>query len=201
MSSNSLIEESGKFLAQLSESVISLGTKSNILEKVPFVSFIVNAFALKENFHLWRLERNCRAFMAALQEGDTANLSEFLRDISNDAKRRWELEDTTLQILIESEKPIKAEILGRLLLAVKDKKLPPEKFETLSLMLINASVPAINALPTFYERSGGRDFMHGQNLGSFEPLLVSMGVAFRNGDKFQIDECGRDMFQLGFLKK
>src|SRR5205814_233357 len=127
-------------------------------------------------------------------------LADTIRGITDDAERRWEIEDTTLQILIEAEKPIKAEILGRLLLAVKDKKLSPAHFDTLSLMLINASVPALNALPRFYEASGGVDFIHGQNLGSFEPLLLSIGVAFRNGTKFQMDECGRDLFNLGFLK-
>jgi hypothetical protein len=198
---NSLLKSSGEFLAQLSDSVMSLTTESNILEKVPFASFIVKAFSLKEGFHLWRLERNCRAFMAALREGDTSNLSDALRKITDDPKLRWEIEDTTLQILIESEKPIKAEILGRLLLAVKDNKLSAPQFDTLSLMLINASVPALYALPRFYEASQGRDAIQGQNLGSFEPLLLSMGVAFRNGTKFQMDECGRDLFHLGLLKR
>jgi hypothetical protein len=201
MSSESLLEKSGQFLARLSDSVVSLGTENNILERVPFASFIVQAFSLKESFHLRRLERNCHAFMAALREGDTTELSETLRKIKDDPKLRWEIEDTTLQILIESEKPIKAEILGRLLLAVKDDKLSVAQFDTLSLMLINASVPALYALPRFYEASEGGDAIHGQNLGSFEPLLISMGVAFRNGSKFQMDECGRDLFRYGFLKR
>jgi len=201
MSSESLLEKSGQFLAQLSDSVASLGTESNILEKVPFASFIVEAFSLKESFHLWRLERNCRAFMAALREGDTSDLSDALRHIRDDPKARWEIEDTTLQILIEGEKPIKAEVLGRLLLAVKDNRLSVTQFDTLSLMLINASVPALYALPRFYKASKGGDAIQGQNLGSFEPLLISMGVAFRNGTKFQMDECGRDLFNFGFLKQ
>jgi hypothetical protein len=200
MNSTSLSERSGEFLASLADSVVSLGTKSEILDKVPFASYIVKAFSLKESFHLYRLERNCHAFMAALQEGDTSELSETLRQIRDDPKLRWEIEDTTLQILIEGEKPIKAEILGRLLLAVKDNKLSVTQFNTLSLMLINASVPALYALPRFYEASQGDNAIHGQNLGSFEPLLLSMGVAFRNGTKFQMDECGRDLFYFGFPK-
>jgi hypothetical protein len=103
-----------------------------------------------------------------------------------------------LQILIEGEKPIKAEILGRLLLAAANGELSLEKFDTLSLMLISASVPALDALPKFYEASHGDNAIHGHNLGSFEPLLVSIGVAFRYGTEFRMDECGRDMFRFGF---
>jgi len=201
MDSNSLSGRSGEFLAQLADSVVSLGTSSEILDKVPFASYIVKTFSLKEAFHLWRLERNCHAFMAALREGDASGLSETLRQRKDDPKLLWEIEDTTLQILIEGEKPIKAEILGRLLLAVKDNKLSVTQFDTLSLMLIKASVPALNALPRFYKASGGADAIQGQNLGSFEPLLISMGVAFRNGSKFQMDQCGRDLFRYGLLNR
>ena len=75
MDDSSLLEKSGDLLTNLSESVVSLTTDSEILEKVPFASYIVKAFSLKEEFHLWRLERNCKAFMSALREGDTSGLS------------------------------------------------------------------------------------------------------------------------------
>ncbi len=201
MDESSLIEKGGDLLAQLSESVVSLATKSDVLEKVPFASYIVKAFSLKEAFHLWRLERNCKAFMSALREGDTSDLSDYLRKTADDPEHRWELEDTTLQILIEGEKPIKAEILGRLLLAAKDGKLSTDQFETLTLILINSSVPALQALPNFFEISGGENFVQNRDLGGNEPLLVSMGVATRYGTKFEVTELGRRLFDLGFFKR
>ena len=201
MDDSSLLEKSGDLLANLSESVVSLTTDSEILEKVPFASYIVKAFSLKEEFHLWRLERNCKAFMSALREGDTSGLSDYLRKTADDPEHRWELEYTTLQILIESEKPIKAEILGRLLLAVKDGRLSTDQFETLTLILINGSVPALQALPKFFEISEGENSLHNRDLGGNEPLLISLGVAKRYGTKFEVTELGRRLFDLGFLKK
>ena len=201
MDDSSLVEKSGEFLATLSDSVVSLATESKVLDNVPFASYIVKAFSLKEAFHLWRLDRNCKAFMSALREGDTSGLSEYLRKTADDPEHRWELEDTTLQILIESEKPIKAEILGRLLLATKDEKLSPNEYETLTLILIGGSVPALQALPKFFETSGGENFLHDRSLGGIEPLLVSLGVATRYGTKFEVTELGRRLFEFGFLKR
>ena len=71
----------------------------------------------------------------------------------------------------------------------------------MTLILINGSVPALQALPKFFEISEGENSLHNRDLGGNEPLLISLGVAKRYGTKFEVTELGRRLFDLGFLKK
>ncbi len=197
MSEDHSTREASEFLAQIADDLVSATTDVKLLEKVPFVSYIAKAFALKDEFHRQRLARNCQAFMDAAREGNLTNLAGRLRERVNDPKRLWELEDTTLHLLIEAEQPMTAEILGRLLRALADGRLSFEQFDSLSLLLISASVPALRAIPTFFKNSGEKTMLHGDTR-DFEPLLLSLGVASRYGSKLEVNELGQLLNPIGF---
>ena len=186
-------------MAQLGDSVVAVFSDSELLQKVPFVSHIAKAFALKEAYHLHRLARNCRAFLESAKEGDTSNLGDRLCRAINDPNRLWEIEDTMLEILIEGEKPLKAEILGRLLRALAVKDISYEQFDVTSLLVLSGSVPALKAVPTFFEISDGKRFLHSRDLGRTEPLLTSLGIASRYGTKLEVSEVGLLLYRFGFL--
>jgi len=60
MNEMSVAREAGEFLAQLSDSAVAAFSDSELLQKVPFVSHIAKAFAVKVAYHRHRLARNCR---------------------------------------------------------------------------------------------------------------------------------------------
>jgi len=106
-----------------------------------------------------------------------------------------------LEVLIEGEKPLKAEILGRLMRFLAEGAISYDQFNITSLLLLNGSIPALKALDTFFKISGGRYFVHSGNLKGTEPLLISLGVGSRHGTKFEVSEFGRVLHQFGLFRR
>jgi len=199
MNGDAIARKAGEFIADLSDSALTVATGSDLLEKVPFVSHIAKAFEVKEAYHQYRLARNCKALLDAAKEGNLSTMGDRLRKVVDDPEKLWELEDTMLEVLIEGEKPLKAEILGRLMRFLADGAISYQQFDTMSLLVLNGSVPALKAIDRFFDTSGGECFVHGHDLQGIEPLLTSLGVAARYGTKFQVSEFGQLLHKFGFL--
>lgn len=201
MNGDVIARKAGEFIADLGDSALTVATGSELLEKVPFVSHIAKAFGFKEAYHQYRLARNCKAFLDAAKEGDLSTMGDRLRKVVDDPEKLWELEDTMLEVLIEAEKPLKAEILGRLMRFLADGAISYQQFDITSLLLLNGSVPALKAIERFFDLSGGECFVHADDLQGTEPLLISLGVASRHGTKFEVSQFGQLLHNFGFLRR
>jgi len=109
-----------------------------------------------------------------------------------------------MQLLLDSNKPVKAEITGRLFATVAARKLTVEDFDTLCLIVLSASIPALMTLKEFCDGLGGfclsSDSLSSVGMtGKYpgEPLLLSLGVAFRDRDGLKISALGQKLYVLG----
>jgi hypothetical protein len=185
------------FIAELGDVAIDIATDSVVLEKVPILSWAIKAWNIKSLFLLKRMQRNAHAFLQAVMSGDQKRIESMFKKIKNNPKYADEFTDTTLSILIESEKPLKANLVGKLIVAMSNDNITASEFETMSLLIMASSIPALNALSEFYERNNGKSFVHSPHVPQ-EPLLLSTGLCHRNGALFAISDIGQKLFKYGF---
>jgi hypothetical protein len=190
------IKEAKPLLAEIGDIAIDTITNDETLKQIPVISWIIQANVIKNAYQLKRLQRNVKAFLLAAKNADSSKLQKLLEKLSLDNKYAEEFTDTTLSILIEGEKPIKAQILGNLIISLAKEEITKDEFDTMSLIVLSASVPAINALSAFFKKNKDLSHTHNSKVEE-EPLLLSMGICSRNGTLFKISELGEKLYIFG----
>lgn len=168
-----------------------------VMESVPILKYFAKAYSVKELYQQIRLQRNCEAFLKAVQAVDNTNIQK-LADIF---EKNPDALDTLLSVLFDSAKPLKAEIMGNLVQAVTTGAISADDFDELSLLLLSASIPALRALKDFFEKTSDGSHYTVKPHVVGEPLLFSLGVCARHGNKFEISRLGYVLNKFGMRGK
>lgn len=178
------------FLAEVADMAVGAIFDSEVLDKLPMVSWAVRLWNIKDVYQQRRLKRNCLAFIRAFAQADPQAGEKLRAQLEQNPQAATELADTVADILIESEKPLKASCIARLLVALADEKISIEEFNDLSQIVQAASVPALLAAASFHQRLAGQGFENRMSVPE-EPLLLSLGVAYRYGNMFRVTALGQ----------
>ena len=192
------LKDSKDFVAELADTSIDAIVDSDALGHIPVISWFVQARNVVETYQIKKLQKNVRAFLEAASVLDETKLNSLNEQLCSDAKFAEEFTDTTIQILFESEKPIKAAILGHLIGALANRAISKDEFDSLSLIVLSGSVTALKSFEAFCAKTGYA--VTHQNRGPEEPLLLSLGVASRYGTGLTISDLGKKLYDHGFTK-
>ena len=185
-------------IAEGADLVAKLATDSEVLSQVPLISTGVKLLNIKDAFARHRFERNVIAFLKAVENADSQAIDDLSERIQSDPEFANEFTDTVLSILLEGQKPVKSELIGRLVVSLSLKCITMEEFESLSQIVQAATSPSLHALPSFFVLTGGLPYHNGMGKIAEEPLLFSLGIAYRSGSMFRISTLGEKLYVHGF---
>lgn len=164
---------------------------SDVLDDIPVISSIKALFDAKDKFSIVKIKRNYSQLVSSTQGMDQNAVKYLISTLTAGTEKADEAAETILDIISNSERPLKAEILGNLIMALSSKQIEIDDFNTLLHILRASSIPAIRALKTFLEendnKSGIQDAMGGNKQ---ESLLMSIGAIKRHGTALHLSEWG-----------
>ncbi|WP_122447733.1 hypothetical protein [Pseudomonas viridiflava] len=182
--------------AEVIDTGISAASDLEVLSEIPLVGTGLKVLQARDTFMEQRFRRNCIALLDACQKVDVQARAEAMEKLSADPKRFEDFADTLLLIATESEKPFKAALVGRLLAEMMRGQLNYESYDDLVHIVHLASIPALKSLISFFGRSQGFHFLDTGNPME-EPLLLSIGIASRDGSKLTISPQGVLLYKFG----
>lgn len=192
------IKSAKETIAEGMDLIARVATDSEVLNQVPVISVAVKTLNIKDAFARHRLERNCIAFLKAVADADGNAIDKLREMIQADPVYAEDFTDTILSVLVEGQKPIKSELIGKLVIALSRREITLQEFESLSQIIQSASPPALNALPSFFNSTNGTASKQGMGITEEEPLLFSMGIASRSGNSFRVSDLGKKLYVHGF---
>jgi len=192
------VAKSKEAVADACDALVDAVTEGELLNRIPVLGTAIKLLDVKDSFTQNRLKRNCIAFMTATAGATSADAENARAKILEDSNYELEFADTILSILLESEKPIKCELVGKLLIAFARDAITADQFETLCLIVQAASVPSLSAVPKFFAQTAGIPYSRSAVAIPQEPLLFAAGLATRAGTMFRISEIGKLLFIHGF---
>lgn len=202
---NKFLEVLGKTLtgakediASMAESVVDLATDNEALEQVPIVEYAIKALNIRDQWHKNRIKRNYFEFIKSVSELNFQEIERHAEILKLGGDIGVETAETIFEIILESEKPLKAELIGKLSKALAKNTLNLEYYNTLALLIQASSVAALRALPEFIKANGGSCCKRSNGGVPQEGLLLSLGVATRIGSIFQVDVIGQALAIHGF---
>ncbi|HCB1990534.1 TPA: hypothetical protein MYQ99_003178 [Klebsiella pneumoniae] len=165
-------------------------------EAIPVFGWAVKAWNVKNTFQAAKLYRNTKQFIESTSITDA---QKFIDRFSSEEEKS-ELCDSLIQVLIDSEKPIKAHLASRLLNSIYDGKITVSTANELLLIILNSSVPALTALELFYYTNPqGLPSNLSPDVQTHGPLLVSMGIARIHGSRVSITDLGKALYKYAFM--
>jgi hypothetical protein len=201
------VKDAKDVLVEIANRVVDAATDNEVLKKVPVVSAVIAVTGFCDAMMGFKLARNVRAFLLAADKGATPEaLDRLYEKVMGDPRFRDDVPDTLVQLLIDSHKPIKAEIVGRLFAAVAAQRLSVDDFNTLCLLVLAASIPALHALESFCTGLGNFT-LHDDSYSSMswplrqwedEPLLLGLGVVSRDRTGLHVSVLGQKLYVFGF---
>lgn len=192
------IRRSADTVAEGADAIKDLLTDSEAVEQIPVFSAAVKILNIRDIFMQQRLERNCRSFLAAVEGADLDKVEEMRLRLESDPDYLGDFTDTVMSVLIEGQKPIKGQLIGKLVMALSTEAITLEEFQSLSQIVQAALAPALTALKVFIDRNGGKLYLSGHGLIQEEPLLISIGLGSRFGNMFRVSELGGKLYVHGF---
>lgn len=199
------VKDAKEVLVEIGNRTAEAVVDSELFKKVPVVSAVIAFTGFCDAVMSVKLSRNVAAFLRAADSGSTPEELEGLHEkVMGDPRFRDEVPDTVVQLLLDSHKPVKAEIVGRLFAAVAVRKLSVDDFNTLCLMVLAASLPALDALQRFCDGLGGFTLPDdSMSFGVFrpvpeEPLLLGLGVVSRDRTGLNVSVLGQKLYVFGF---
>ena len=162
---------------------------------IPIFGWAVKAWNVKNTFQEKKLYRNTQIF---LENSSITDAQQFI-DRFNSESEKEELCDSVIQVLIDSEKPLKAQLVSKLLNAIYEGSIAVPDANELLLIILNASVPSLKALDLFYSSNPQG---HASTLSSdariYGPLLMSMGIIHVHGNMTRITKLGQLLYRHTF---
>jgi hypothetical protein len=199
------LKDAKEVAVEIGNRIADAATDSEVLKKVPIVSAVVAVTGFCDAMMSFKLARNTQAFLLAAGKGAAPDALERLYEkVMGDPRFRDDVPDTIVQLLIDSHKPVKAEIVGRLFAAVAAKRLSVEDFNTLCLLVLSASVPALHALDSLCTGLGNFTMYDASThpgparLVEEEPLLHGLGVLSRDRIGLHVSVLGQKLYVFGF---
>jgi hypothetical protein len=178
--------------------VLKMNESNDIMKEIPIIKWVAKIDEFKSNYHKRRLHRNTSEFLRSVSLGDNLNIERLHDKITSDAAFEAEFQDIIADILLESSRPMKAFILGRLVFELASGSVQPDKFEMYSHIIHSSSVAALHALNSFMLRNNAESGKSGHGEIPEEGLLFSLGVARRFGNGFFVTQDGVDLWRHGF---
>ncbi len=114
---------------------VSLASDNEVIQEVPVIKYIASANNIHEIYKARKLKRNVITFLENIKESDI--------EVELEEENVEEFIDTLSTILIESEKPLKAQIVGSLTRAFAKRVFSFEAYNNFCLIVHSASVPAL----------------------------------------------------------
>jgi regulator of sigma D len=192
-----LIDRSEDIAAGLDAGLLAI-TDSKVLEKFPIISIGVKTFNFISTYHQHVYTRNCLSLVQALKSGDQKRTEKLWDKLTTDPDKIQDFVDTLLLIVVDSSKPIKAAVVGHLIVALSKDQITYLEYDALVHLVHDASITALAALPTFFEGNEGKCYLSGIRRVAEEPLLLSLGVASRFGNSFRVSDLGKLLYRHGF---
>lgn len=175
----------------------SAATEGGLLEEIPLVSIGAKFLNARDQLQEHRFRRNCQALLLACEKVDNETKRETLEKLSADPELLEDFADTLLQIACDSSKPYKASIVGNLLAAMLSGRIDYLAYDRLTHIVYSASIPALQAFQRDMASTAGNPYIQNRSFGS-EPLMLSMGIASRYGNKLTISDDGILLYRFGF---
>lgn len=192
------ILETKKLLPLLGEPIIDSITDNEIIKKVPVINTAVAIYGIKEAYTLYRFKRNLKTFLETIETLDKEKIKEEFAQLKDDSNFDEDLIDTTISILIESNKTLKPKILACFIEALATKQISKDEFYTFSLILYSAMIPSLKALKQFMQQNQSDSEHTVRNY--FEPLIFAMGCGSRYGSAFAVSDCGKKIYEVALKK-
>lgn len=195
------VQNSINEVAELAEGSIDIFVDNKFLADIPFVSTAKNIYKIKDAYRLAKLKRNYCKFVDAIKsmnEEESQRLHTILFSNSTSAEEAFE---TIFDIVSEGERPEKAQILGNLCCSLARQKLTMDDFTTLLHITRSASMPALKAIPAYIDERNGVTKIRGTfDNSKYEALLLSLGIAIRKTNIFDLTKLGKTFAECGFKK-
>jgi len=199
------VKDAKEVLVEIANRTAEAAIDTDVLKKVPLVSAVIAVTGFCDAMMSVKLSRNVAAFLRAADKGASHEALERLYEkVMGDPRFRDDVPDTVVQLLLDSHKPVKAEIVGRLFAAVAAQRLSVDDFNTLCLLVLAASIPALHALYSLCAGLGNftlhdDSYSHGPSRRvEEESLLLGLGVASRDRTGLHISVLGQKLYVLGF---
>lgn len=122
-------------IVEISDHALNLASDDEILGEIPFVKYITSINKVRDVYTARKIHKNVMSFLKALRQTD--------EEIVIEEENYEEFVDTLSLILIESEKPVKAQVIGNLVKSYAQREIDFTTFNHLCLIVHSASVPAI----------------------------------------------------------
>jgi hypothetical protein len=173
--------------------------EDGIAKDLPLVGWAFKAYGVVEAFQQAKLKRNAMAFLQAFDVDDVDKLAHLDDRMYEDKVFQRDFTDAVGAVLMESVKPMKAAIAGRLVKALSNEHLSRQQFDDLMLTLHHASVPALKSFAFFVEESGGKAFirMKHSTRQSAIGCLMGLGFATQYGTHVNLTHDARLFWQYG----
>lgn len=170
-----------------------------VLKDLPLVNWIAKANSIHQTYVLKKLYRNAQAFLAAIESGDPDTVEKVSQKLDQDSKFAARFGEVCAAVMIESLMPLKAEILGRLVVALGSGALSKEQYDRVSLVVHSAPHLSLELFPEFWKRSDNRaGYTTHSNLDGMEGYIMATGVASRHGNMLRMSEDGKALWQFGY---
>ncbi len=166
----------------------------SIAEEFPMISLLFSASNAIGTYQKRVLLRNVEAFIREV--GSKDKKLKLIEKLYLNEEFANEFSDIVFYIIQNSSKPLKAKLVAKLAIGLADGFIREEDFLTLSHIIESASMAALNALEKYLDEN--KPAIH-RRVDS-EPLLLSMGIAHRNGTMFSISNLGQQLYKIGFGK-
>jgi hypothetical protein len=114
---------------------VNLASDNDVIKEIPIIKYLASANNIREIYKAKKMHRNVLRFLESIKNTE--------QDIEIEEENLDEFIDTLRLILLESEKPIKAHIVGSLMSAYGRKTLNFTTFNHLCLIVHSALVPAL----------------------------------------------------------
>ncbi len=191
-------------VAETIDSTLDLVIDEGVFDGFPIVSYATATCRIKDNFHKAKLKRNIMAFKKALDSVDSQQVAKCIRQLNETYDITLDIADTMMSVFIDSEKPLKAHIMGRLFKALAEGDIDECQYNDALLIILSSSIVAINGLKKWFIATDGNPYaLTGDDERDEQimiPFLISMGVALHRGDEVFINEVGRNIYKYGITK-
>ncbi|MCW7536734.1 hypothetical protein OOT46_02550 [Aquabacterium sp. A7-Y] len=189
------VVESIDVIADVTDWAIGAVFNEAVLGEIPIVKTAVSVLKVSDTIQKQRLMRNCIAFLHACKDSEEEKRAKLWKRLWSEDKA-VDFADTILLVLMDSEKPFKAGVVGKLMAALARGDITYEQCDALIHIVYRASIPALQALPVACQRSGGKTRLDDDF--SSEGLLLSMGIAYRFGTALRLSPLGALLYRHGF---
>lgn len=179
------------------DTATAIATDDAFIDQIPIISTGIKILKARDAFREQLFIRNCRALLNACKTADREHRERLWEKLSGSSAQVDDFVDTLFLIAVDSSKPIKATIVGRLFAALCNEQITYGQYDRLVHIVHSSSVAALQALPEFFARTNGAAHISAHTVTE-EPLLLSCGIAHRFGNAFRISDLGQVLYRFGF---